>query len=55
MANDIRALLRYLGIEKGSMIGHDRAARVGTFTELGVEISSAFFPATIALVITWFT
>ena len=30
MANDIRALLQHLEIEKVSMIGHDRGARVAT-------------------------
>jgi haloacetate dehalogenase len=30
MANDIRALMDVLGIEKAAIIGHDRGARVGT-------------------------
>lgn len=30
MANDIRALMQALGIDKAAIIGHDRGARVGT-------------------------
>ena len=30
MANDIRKLMQHLGIEKATIIGHDRGARVGT-------------------------
>jgi haloacetate dehalogenase len=30
MANDVRALMQALGIEKAAIVGHDRGARVGT-------------------------
>ena len=30
MANDIRRLMQHLGIQKATIIGHDRGARVGT-------------------------